>query len=272
MQELKTNGFIILPYPEKLRTAINTLVPLWRDFCALPPTTKEGIPYSNSSAGIGYELKEGIGQRADKKENFDFTLAGQEWLQRSTVVKENSTVANFVQQVILSVAEIKPLVILFAQQLESTFHLKGLTEEVEKGEDAFFVRFIHYFGGRTAEEEIATAHADQSGFTLHLFESAPGFQCLSREGRWLDVPMPADGAVVISGMQMQLRSRGELKALSHRVVATPETAQNGRYSAVCFVQLRNTPKYDKEKHGRLQEKKPGFNYSMSVAEFKGLFK
>jgi len=56
------------------------------------------------------------------------------------------------------------------------------------------------------------------------------------------------------------------------VVANPETSEAGRYSAVCFIQFKNTPKYDKETHGRLQEKKPGFNYDLSHEEFSKLFK
>ncbi len=77
---------------------------------------------------------------------------------------------------------------------------------------------------------------------------------------------------IIPSMQMQLRSKGELRALTHRVIANPETAVNGRYSAVCFVQFKKTPKYDKDTHGRLQEKSPGFNYGLSHDDFSKLFK
>jgi hypothetical protein len=38
------------------------------------------------------------------------------------------------------------------------------------------------------------------------------------------------------------------------------------------VQLKKTPKYDKEKQGRLQEKVPGFNYAMRHQAFSELFK
>jgi isopenicillin N synthase-like dioxygenase len=109
--------------------------------------------------------------------------------------------------------------------------------------------------------------------TLHLFESAPGFQALTLDSKqWIDVSFPPGETVVIPSTQMQLRSEGKLTALCHRVVATEETAHTGRFSAVCFVQFSKTPKYDKDKHGRLQEKDPGFNYGMPLEEFARLFK
>jgi len=59
------------------------------------------------------------------------------------------------------------------------------------------------------------------------------------------MPVSESQTVIIPGMQMQLRSSGDLRALWHRVVATPKTAELGRYSAVSFIQFKDTPKYDK---------------------------
>lgn len=186
---------------------------------------------------------------------------------------ESPVAREFVTHVTSLVKVMKPTILQFARDVETKLGVEGFESEVELSEPGFFVRFIHYFGDREVGEETATAHVDQSGFTLHLFESAPGFQCLSYDGKWIDVPISGGyQTVIINAMQMQLRSKGELKALCHRVVATPETAKKGRYSAVCFVQLRNTPKYDKDKGGRLQEKVPGFNYDMQIEEFREMFK
>lgn len=166
---------------------------------------------------------------------------------------------------------IKPSIHDFAEQAEEAFAIEGFKDEVKKSEAAYFIRFIHYFGNRAPGEETAAAHADQSGFTLHLFESAPGLQCLTRDGNWIDMPVSEGETVIIPSMQMQLRSKGVLKALCHRVIATTDTARGGRYSAVCFVQLGETPTYDKLAQGRLQEKAPGFNYEMPLEEFATLF-
>lgn len=272
INELKTQGFVSLAYPEDLRAAVVKAVESWKLFCTLPVAVKKGLPYSNGAAGVGYELKDGVGNKADRKENFDIALAGQEWLRTNAEAINNPIARDFIQNAAALVGIMEPVVLDFARSSESAFNLEGFSEEVGGSKDAFFVRFIHYFGDRTIGEETATAHTDQSGFTLHLFESAPGLQCLTHGKEWIDMPVSSGETVIIPSMQMQLRSSGELKALCHRVIATPETAQHGRYSAVCFVQLKNTPKYDKERHGRLQEKTPGFNYGLSHEEFAKLFK
>ncbi len=270
--DLKEKGFVNMFYPKDLRSAVNKTIVSWQKFYSLPTDVKKGLPYSNNGAGVGYELKEGVGNKADKKENFDVTLSSKKWLKDNINKIKNPIALEFVEDASALVSIMKPIIIEFAKQAEEAFGLEGFVEEGKNSEDAFFVRFIHYFGDRKVGEETATAHADQSGFTLHLFESAPGLQCLTFDNKWIDMPVSEGKTVIIPSMQMQLRSEGELKALCHRVIANPETAKNGRYSAVCFVQLKNTLKYDKDRHGRLQEKPAGFNYDLSKEEFAKLFK
>lgn len=272
ISNLKSKGFVNMEYPQDLRQAVHTAVDSWKRFYSLPTDLKKDLPYSNNTAGVGYELKEGVGKNADHKENFDVTIGGKEWLEKHITHINNPIALEFVRNAVALVEVMKPIILDFAQQAENEFHLKGFVKEVEESKDAFFVRFIHYFGDRAVGDEIASAHPDQSGFTLHLFESSPGLQCLTFDRQWIDMPVSEGETVIIPSMQLQLCSQGELKALCHRVVATQETAQNGRYSAVCFVQLKRTAKYDKESHGRLQEKTPGFNYDMTHEEFAKLFK
>ncbi|MEK7645290.1 MAG: 2OG-Fe(II) oxygenase family protein [Patescibacteria group bacterium] len=272
IENLATTGFVSMKYPPQLRAAVEKAVASWQEFCALPTEVKRGLPYSNNADGVGYELKDGVGNKADHKENFDVTTGSKRWLTENAGKVKNAVALCFIEDASALVALTKPLIVEFARQAEEAFALPDFTKEVEQGEDAYFIRFIHYFGDRTVGEEIASAHADQSGFTPHLYESAAGLQCLTREKQWIDMPVSADETVIIPSMQMQLRSSGQLKATCHRVVATAQTAKEGRYSAVCFVQLKKTPKYDKERCGRLQEKAPGFNYEMPKEDFEGLFR
>lgn len=274
---LQTRGFVTVNYPTDLRKAVERAVKSWKAFCALPTSTKKGLPYSNGGAGVGYELKDGVGLNADRKENLDFTVGAQEWLVNNAQAISNPAALRFIQDATALVAVMKPTILDFARQAEAEYGLKGFTREVDESEAGFFVRFIHYFGDRVVGEETASAHADQSGFTLHLFESHAGLQCLAASSErfwteWQDMPVSRGETVIIPAMQMQLRSKGKVKALTHRVVATARTAREGRYSAVCFVQLKHTPKYDKDAHGRLQEKTPGFNYPMGHGAFQRLFK
>ena len=276
VRDLETKGFVSVPYPVNLRNAVSKTVRSWKKFCALPESAKAGLPYSNGGAGVGYEMKKGSGPKGDYKENCDLTVGGREWLEENAGKIHDQAAIGFVRDAVELVEVIKPLIVDFARRIEETFKLVGFLREVEESKDAFFIRFIHYFGNRKNGEETASAHADQSGFTLHLFESAKGLQCLTLAGacrvRWTDMPVSEGQTVIIPSMQMQLRTKGEVGALCHRVVATPKTAKEGRFSAVCFVQLKHTPKYDKEAFGRLQEKIPGFNYLMPHGEFSKMFK
>jgi isopenicillin N synthase-like dioxygenase len=270
--DLKTKGFVTISYPREVRQAVQKAFESWKIFTQLPEAIKKSLSYSNAADGVGYEFKDGSGTKGDKKENFDITEAGKVWLTDNIQSIHAPETVTFIDQAVTLVELIRPIVKEFARQVETEYGVDGLTQEVEKSDVAFFVRFIHYFGDRELGDETASAHTDQSGFTLHLFESHPGLQCLTYDGKWVDMPVSEGETVIIPAMQLQYRSRGGLKALCHRVVATPTSAKEGRYSAVCFVQLSQTPKYDKEKNGRLQEKTPGFNYSMSQDSFSKLFK
>ena len=270
ISDFRTKGFVALSYPEDIRLAVSLVIEQLKQFCALPSALK-GLPYSSNSAGVGYEFKDGSGINGDWKENLDVTLSAAEWLKDRAEVIKHPVTLKLIESATTLVEILKPLVVDFAQQLQDTFKIAGLLEEVKQGEDAFFVRFIHYPGNRRIGEEIATPHVDQSGFTLHLFETAPGLQYLTYKGEWVNMPVSQGETVVIPAMQMQLRSGGKIKALCHRVVATVKTADVGRYSAVCFVQLKQTPKYDK-RWGRLQERPPGFNYKLPHERFVHLFR
>lgn len=267
---LEKQGFVHVLYPKELRRVVEDSVHAWKQFCALNATEKQQYTYSSTSDGVGYEYKDGQGLRADKKENFDIALQGETYLRSR--VQEGTIAHTFVAQAMHLANVIKPIVCDFAKDIEHTFDIGGLADEVAHSDGAYFVRFIHYFGNREIDEEMATAHTDQSGFTLHLFESDPGLQGLGYNGTWFPMDVSAGSTVIIPSMQLQLKSRGKLKATCHRVVANPTTIHHGRYAVVCFVQFRNTPKYNKAECGRLQEKVPGFNYTMSHDTFASLFK
>lgn len=272
INNFESEGHVHIKYPESLRKTVEEAEKLWVRFCELPEEVKKSVPYSNGGAGVGYELKDGVGKNADRKENFDITIPGKSWVEENILNFRDKLTVEFVKKVGELVTEMRPVILEFAKNIERNYGLDGFEKEVSESENAFFVRFIHYFGNRSIGDEIATSHVDQSGFTLHLFESHPGFQYLSYEKEWKDLSITKGETLIIPSMQMQLRSQGRLRAMCHRVIATENTAENGRYSMVCFVQLKNTPQYDKNGYGRLQEMKPGFNYDMKLSDFKKMFK
>lgn len=166
----------------------------------------------------------------------------------------------------------EPLIIEFATVIEKQYEIDGLVDEVQLSKPYWILRYLHYFGDQTEGSEIAAPHADKGGFTLHLFESDEGLQYYSIEERaWKAMPVDESQTVIIPAVQLQLWSKGDLKALYHRVVATEKTAGEGRFSMVCFIPFQNTPMYNKKVYGSMQTHDIGFNYSLSHEEFASLF-
>jgi isopenicillin N synthase-like dioxygenase len=270
---LLTNGYLLLNYPVALYDAVYKASRSWDAFCELPEEIKRAIGYSNGAAGVGCEIKKGEGAAADFKINFDIALIGESWLRERIVAINNPIVTEFVNDALALVAAVTPTIAHFAEESERAFGLKGFGHEVKDNPDTFFIRFIQYVANPKIGDEICVPHVDQSGFTLHLRESEPGFQILSAAGKWIDIPITCGQTVIIPSMQMQLRSEGMLKATCHRVIAKSHVGEKPyRTSAVLFGQLAHTPKYDKARYGRLQEMAPGFNYDMPFSDFEKMFK
>jgi isopenicillin N synthase-like dioxygenase len=271
IENLETAGFVNVPYPASLRKSVEAAVERWKAFCAQSEEARMSVPYlSKEGMGVGYELKKTPGANLDLKEDFHFSPGSAKELKLA--VEANSYARELVVAVENLSEELRPLISAFALEIEKAFGLAGFKEEIEQSEDEWFLRFLHYFGDREEGEEIATAHADKSGFTLHLYESDPGLQYLDRNYQWQDLQISNGETAIILGMRGQYRSEGRLKATFHRVIATPITAKRGRFSMVVFVHPKNTPAYDKARAGRLQEFQPGFNYEMPFEEFAKLFK
>jgi isopenicillin N synthase-like dioxygenase len=273
LEELGSRGLCSVEYSPMLKQAVEKAVRAWREFCSLPEEIRAKFPYNpRDGMGVGYELKKTPGTTLDIKEDFHFTSQGQKWL-----MDQAEEVGQVAVALVEGLAELNDYmsatVRSFALEVEKVYDLPGFAEEIMANSGGWFIRFLHYFGGAEPGDEIAKAHADKSGFTLHLHESDPGLQYLDRVYRWQDISMQPGETVILPGMRGQYRSKGKLKATFHRVVATPETAKLGRFSAVAFIHPDNrVPQYDKAGAGRLQEMKPGFNYEMPFEEFARLFK
>jgi isopenicillin N synthase-like dioxygenase len=270
--DLETKGYVRLDYPNSIRTVIREAVDSWKKFCNLPENVRSKFAYNPSAGmGVGYELKKKPGQSLDLKEDFLFTTGMRKWLADAAVNVGDEAASELVRSASHVSNVIIPMVMEFAREIERKFGFNGFAQEIADSQDVWYLRFLHYFGERAIGDEIATAHADKSGFTLHLYESDPGLQFLDFNKKWIEAPVSADETVIIPGMRLQYRSKNQLKALFHRVVATKKTAKTGRFSIVLFVHPKRTPEYNKAGAGRLQEFEPGFNYSMPFDEFAKLF-
>jgi isopenicillin N synthase-like dioxygenase len=267
---LQAEGRRNLKYPAIPRRAVSDAMVSWQNFCRMPRDDKEKFAYRDDA---GYELKERLGLTMDYKENFQVTLTAIDRLLDSATRVTRTAPMSFIAKAHDLVSAVEPIVMEFAQTAEAAFDLDGFAEEVAESRHDWVFRYLHYFGGRSEGDVIAAAHADKSGFTLHLFETTPGLEYLTRDLRWEPMPVSPEETVVIPGLQMQLRSRNQLKATWHRVVSTPVPPRaHDRYSAVCFIPLTRTPTYNKRGVGRTQDLTPGFNYTESFEEFAELFR
>lgn len=270
INELRELGLLNVDYPDDLRATVERAVASWKVFCQLPRDEKCAFSFleDNHGDGAGYELKEDSGSKKDLKENFHVTLF--QYARLAEIA--NKRTFPFLNDAKILLDGIEPLILEFAKTIEEDYGIEGLLDEVQLSKPYWILRYLHYFGDQKEGCEIAAPHADKGGFTLHLFESDEGLQyyCIQQRS-WKAMPVGEKQTVIIPAIQLQLWSKGELKALYHRVVATEKTARTGRFSMVCFIPFQNTPMYNKKVYGSMQTHDIGFNYNLSHEEFANLF-
>jgi isopenicillin N synthase-like dioxygenase len=274
VEQLKNGRPADVTYPDDLREGVRDAIHSWKVFCTLPEIQKKKFVYFEENGKLdlsGYEIKKQPGVTLDLKENFHVTLKEIERLNQIKHEVQFPLATKFIDDAERLMQLAEPTIREFAMALGEAFALPNIASEVLAGKQSWIFRYIHYFGGRDIGSQIATPHADKSGFTLHLFESDEGLEYMDWEKDWYNMPVRRGETVIIPGMQLQLASKGKLKALCHRVVARERFAAEGRYSAVCFVPLIYTPAWNKDGEGRTQDFVPGFNYDLAYPKFKALF-
>jgi isopenicillin N synthase-like dioxygenase len=256
---VQKDGVEMIKYAPGLMKSVRDTAESWKKFCDLSVEYKQLFVTHDSQSGVGYESKDGGGSHGDRKENFDYADTGDDF---DEILRENPNEAaqRFIQFIRQLNTDIQPMIEEFGKK--ANIPVNGAT--------AFF-RCLHYPSGARKGQIIAEPHTDHSGFTFHLYETTSGCERLDFAGKWLPLPVAKDEAAAFGGMQSQLMTNGNIKAMCHRVVANEISAKAGRIAIVCFVSLSDAPRYNKEKYGRLQEMKPGFNYQMSQEEFRKLF-
>jgi isopenicillin N synthase-like dioxygenase len=261
----------MVQYPAEIQESVEQLAGLWEGFCELPIEVKNRFAATNAQLTQGYEIKNGKGVRADIKENFDVSSLGIEALAAMSEQVGNTTARQFIHAIPNLQQQMIPMIEAFGGQVENDYGVEGFAELARRSAQNAYCRFLHYLPGEEGDV-IAQPHVDHSGFTFHLYETTAGCNRLTSDGEWQSLPVAHGQAVAFPGMQLQLVSSGKLKAMAHEVVANTDSARIGRYAIVCFVSLADTPVYDRETYGRLQEKEPGFNYTEPPHKFRQLFR
>lgn len=274
VRTLATEGRVYVPYPQELRVAMEDAMEAWKKFCMLPNEQKLQFGYDPDAktSGNGYELHLSEEGAKDKKEDFHLREVHRDDLMKRALLVDETITPEFVQKALALNPLMAPILREFAANVEKELDVPGFEADVMSYQPKWLIRFLHYFGDRQPGEEIAAPHNDKGGFTLHLYESHPGVQQLTYDTKeWIDMPLSHDETVIIPGMGLQNRSQCKLRATCHRVIATEETAQIGRFSAVCFFNFANVRFFDKQTFGSQQKYAPGFFYDMPFAEFDKYF-
>lgn len=265
-------GVVSLEYLAEIQQVVKDTLTAWQAFINLPQAAKDTLASSNSHDGVGYEKKVGAGESRDIKENFDITIRGVTSLEE---FHKGTDSPKAVQQLLAHCAllarTLRPMQLAYGDYISSTIQDGGaFLDTLKQSADEVFIRLLSY-PPSPLNSEVGEAHTDHSGFTIHLAETCGGCEALDTQGTWQPLPIEEGRATAFGSMQTQLATRGVIKALCHRIVATAETTKNGRLAIVAFTPLKDIPSYDREAHGRLQEKQPGFNYDMSRQDFAQLF-
>lgn len=268
---LTHDGVEMVDYPNTLKQTVANAAAAWQDFLSLPDATKQHYMATTLQSGTGYE-KKGNGEREshDIKENFNITRASLADLQ--AINARNAPATQFIEAAGALFDKLERFIAMHGDRTEQLYGITGFGSEARDSAASAFIRFL-YYPPVPAGTVIGEPHVDHSGFTFHLHESTDGCDRLDPvTHEWLPIPVGKHQAAMFAGMQTQLFSHSEITGLCHRIMANSTTAKIGRTAIVCFVPLVNTPSYDRATHGRLQERTPGFNYTMSDGEFARLFR
>lgn len=267
-------SYLRVRYPQPIRQTLAEAQKLWESFCLeLSPREKQRFGYSGDTmiSGVGYEYKDDPKFASDRKENLHVRPADADYVREQARRIDQDTI-RLVESVLELAEQMQDFVCEYAGMMEEQYRMPGLQGDTRANANRLLIRFLHYFGGCAPGDLLATPHPDKGAFTPHLYESHPGLQYLDENRSWKPVTFSELETAVIPAMRMQYRSECAVTAVYHRVVATDETARTGRFSAVCFADFANTPYYDKERYGRLQDMPVGFNYGSPFFEFKKYFK
>lgn len=266
VKTLRTDGYVAFDRPAKMLPVANAAMSSWQRFCALPLEEKRIFSGGDRVKDFGYMLRQDTGPNADAKELFHVKRVQIKEMHALATKVRDRRATEFISAVDALIAETIPIVRLFARGVQETYALPGFAAQVLAAQDQWIFRYVHYLKG----EVLANAHPDRGGFTLHLNETHEGGEYLTFGGEWRPWLVSAKRTVIFPSMGLQHLSKGELKALYHRVVANPETRNGGRCSMVAFIDFFNPWRYD-DSVKRLQDFPHGFNYKMPFAAFDKLF-
>jgi isopenicillin N synthase-like dioxygenase len=246
----------------------------WGSFLSQPEYVRNRFTYLKDdlkgNSGSGYEPPN-PDKFDPRKHTFHAQLRDADWLLK-TAREACPEAVELVTESLALLEEMKVEAVPFAEAFAREFGQPDFPKNLQDGFAECILRLLDYPPGYEPEQIIAKEHPDKGGGTMHLFETCEGVERYALDTReWVPFPVNDGQAVVFSGMRMQYLTQCELKALYHRVRATREVAEQGRRSAVLFLNFNGTPYHNKGEHGSTQVYTGDYIYDVPFEEFRTRF-
>lgn len=262
IEQIKTNGYTVLPFVGGLGEASLQNLAKWQSVFALQPHLREK---SGTKRGVGFVTAN----------SYRFA-----WGERALLRELASNLDGYPKRMMMELIEaseelwgsLAPIVLGYAQVLEREAYLSRFVEEIEWGKGSWIIEYRFDPPADSPDTILRQAEASEHGLVAHVVETDAGLQHLGLNARWQDTIAENDCLIVVPGLQLQHRTKGEVRGLCERVVSTEKSAFVGRHSITCTIPLRMSPAFDEIRAGKpLVEHEEGWNYSLPHGELARLF-
>lgn len=253
-------GFARVNYPLIFKRGIENMSLNWRNFYVQTPNHKNLINFDEKTGGYQEKNKVIDPHLLDFNEDFHVTL---KYDFATSSFNPSSTDLMFLQTSKIFLEYFAPQIRLVANYLSELAYRNF--NKYALNSDGWTLKFSHYYPQKG--KYLAPCQLDEGGYTIRLYESCPGLECLWK-GQWRPISFSKDEMVFFPGIIGQHLSHGEVKALNHRLVSSKESKAVGRVSIVLFNGYVDYPYvYNKNLFGSTHNFVPGQNYDLSHKDF-----
>ena len=262
IEQIKTSGYAELTCPASLTDVALQAMEKWQRVFALQPHLKEK---TRSARNVGLVTPN----------TYHFTY-GELALLHELALRLDGHPRRMVFELIEASEALwkglAPLVLGYAQTIEREASLRRFVEEVEWGKNSWIIEYRFDEPNGEVDGVLRLPKVASQGLAIHVTETDAGLQHLGLNARWQDTLTPNGNLIITPGLQLQHRTKGEVRGLCERAVSTEKSAFLGRHTITCLIPLRMSPSFDEVRAGKqLTDHDEGFNYTMPYGEFANLF-
>jgi hypothetical protein len=221
---------------------------LWKRFLAFPDSTKHKLSRGDRQSDFGYNFRSGSGAHRDVKSVLHYNRSTEPALLRMAATIPDPTAIQLIYTAKFLLNNLQPYIEMYAQAIEEAYDVLGFSNEMRANSDKWVIRFLYYLPGALTlvrpHNVIAHPHTDRGSITSHLLETTSGGELYTFGRFWRPWPVTETETIFFSGVSMQRRSQGRIRAICHRVVVPPAVYRAGRHAMVLFADARSSVHFD----------------------------